>query len=78
MEDPIEETKVKETAPTAANLTWVEKYRPKGLQELISHEGKQNLFVVIDGPRNIKRVHDSLAKHHQHTQISCFRYHFDN
>ena len=40
MEDQVEEIKVKETAPTAANQTWVEKYRPKELQELISHEGK--------------------------------------
>ena len=27
---------------TSANLTWVEKYRPGALQELISHEGKIN------------------------------------
>ncbi len=27
---------------TSANLTWVEKYRPGALQELISHEGKNN------------------------------------
>ena len=34
------ETKAKEVP--AVNITWVEKYRPGGLQELISHEGTAN------------------------------------
>ena len=36
MEEQLEE-KTKEA--TKANVTWVEKYRPGALQELISHEG---------------------------------------
>ena len=33
------EPKSKETP--SVNITWVEKYRPGALQDLISHEGKQ-------------------------------------
>ena len=33
------EPKLKETP--SVNITWVEKYRPGALQDLISHEGKQ-------------------------------------
>ena len=32
------ETSIKEVPK--ANVTWVEKYRPGALQDLISHEGK--------------------------------------
>ena len=40
-----EQTEAKVKA-TVANLTWVEKYRPGALQELISHEGKCRLIDV--------------------------------
>ena len=54
MEEQMD-TKIKEV--TSANLTWVEKYRPGALQELISHEGNVNLsFAFTIDLRRIKSL----------------------
>ena len=44
MEEQVES--IAKEAPKA-NVTWVEKYRPGALQDLISHEGKRFAYLSV-------------------------------